>query len=52
MTTPGRVIADYVVDLPQPRTSYDWRATPRYSELRTSIWDQLQAEQTQPAGSA
>jgi NitT/TauT family transport system ATP-binding protein len=52
MTTPGRVIADYVVDLPQPRTTYDWRATPRYSELRTSIWDQLQAEQTQPAGSA
>jgi NitT/TauT family transport system ATP-binding protein len=52
MTTPGLVIADYVVDLPQPRTTYDWRATARYSELRTSIWDQLQAEQPQPARSA
>jgi NitT/TauT family transport system ATP-binding protein len=52
MTTPGRVIADYVVDLPLPRTTYDWRATPRYSELRTSIWDQLQAEQPQPPRSA
>jgi NitT/TauT family transport system ATP-binding protein len=52
MTTPGRVIADYEVQLPGPRTGYDWRATPRYSELRTGIWDLLQAEQPQPARTA
>jgi NitT/TauT family transport system ATP-binding protein len=52
MTTPGRVIADYEVQLPGPRTGYDWRATPRYSELRAGIWDLLQAEQPQPARTA
>jgi NitT/TauT family transport system ATP-binding protein len=52
MTTPGRVIADYEVKLARPRTVYDWRATPQYSELRAQIWGQLQAEQTAPAGSA
>jgi NitT/TauT family transport system ATP-binding protein len=52
MTTPGRVIADYKVDLPRPRTVYDWRATPVYSELRSLIWSQLQAEQTEHAESA
>jgi len=46
------VIADYEVQLPRPRTDYDWRATQRYSELRTGIWDLLQAEQPQPAASA
>jgi NitT/TauT family transport system ATP-binding protein len=52
MTTPGRVIADYEVKLARPRTVYDWRATPQYSELRAKIWGQLQAEQAAPAGSA
>jgi NitT/TauT family transport system ATP-binding protein len=52
MTTPGRVIADYKVDLPRPRTVYDWRATPVYSELRSQIWTQLQVEQAEHAESA
>ena len=51
MTTPGRVIADHEVKLPRPRTLYDWRATPIYSELRAQIWEQLQAEQAEPAES-
>jgi NitT/TauT family transport system ATP-binding protein len=52
MTTPGRVIADYEVKLPRPRTAYDWRATPGYADLRSNIWEQLQAEQTESAESA
>jgi NitT/TauT family transport system ATP-binding protein len=51
MTTPGRVIADHQVKLPKPRTLYDWRATPVCSELRSKIWEQLQAEQAEPAES-
>ena len=46
MTTPGRVIADHPVPLPRPRTTYDWRATPAYADLRNTIWTQLQNEQT------
>jgi NitT/TauT family transport system ATP-binding protein len=54
MTTPGRVIADHEVKLPRPRTDYDWRATPRYQELRSDIWSLLQRSeaQVQPAESA
>lgn len=44
MTTPGRVIAEYEVKLDRPRTAYDWRATPQYSDLRSRIWAQLQSE--------
>jgi NitT/TauT family transport system ATP-binding protein len=51
MTTPGRVIADHEVNLPRPRTDYDWRATPRYGQLRSDIWSQLERSeaQVQPA---
>ena len=52
MTTPGRVIADYEVKLGRPRTAYDWRATPQYSELRSRIWSQLQSELAASAPSA
>jgi NitT/TauT family transport system ATP-binding protein len=52
MTTPGRVIADYDVTLGRPRTAYDWRATPQYSELRSRIWSQLQSELAASAQSA
>lgn len=45
MTTPGRVVAEYEVGLPGQRTTYDWRSTPRYTELRSAIWEHLQAEQ-------
>ena len=47
MTTPGRVIADYEVPLPRPRTEYDWRTTPQYAKLRSDIWRLLQDEDEQ-----
>ena len=53
MTTPGRVVAQYDVPLPRPRTGYDWRSTQDYIELRSAIWARLQAEQAKEhAGSA
>ena len=45
MTTPGQVVAEYDVGLARPRTTYDWRSTPRYADLRSAIWKHLQAEQ-------
>jgi NitT/TauT family transport system ATP-binding protein len=53
MTTPGRVVAEYEVPLTRPRAGHDWRSTQHYTELRSAIWRQLQAEQAREhAGSA
>ena len=37
---PGRVKAEFPVDLPRPRTPAD----PRFGELRAEIWELLRAE--------
>lgn len=41
---PGRVIAEFTVDLPKPRSSYDWRANPEYARIRGQIWKLLQEQ--------
>lgn len=41
---PGRVIAEFVVDLPRPRSGYDWRANPEYARIRGQIWKLLQQQ--------
>lgn len=46
---PGRVIAEFTVNMPKPRTSYDWRADPEYARIRGQIWKllELQIERTE-----
>jgi NitT/TauT family transport system ATP-binding protein len=44
MGVPGRVIGEFRVDLPRPRRDYDWRATPEYTQMRSEIWNLLEAE--------
>jgi NitT/TauT family transport system ATP-binding protein len=44
---PGRVSRDIAVPIPRPRTALGIRADPRYTDLRTEIWDALR-----PAGAA
>lgn len=41
---PGRVIADFAVDLPKPRDDYNWRGRPEYAELRQQSWSLLQSQ--------
>jgi NitT/TauT family transport system ATP-binding protein len=49
MGTPGRVIAEREVELPQPRSKYDWRGTPKYAALRADVWAMLQGEMAREA---
>lgn len=49
MTTPGRVITEYEVNLPRPRTGYDWRAVPHFSELRAAIRGHLESSRAAAA---
>lgn len=49
MTTPGRVITEYAVKLPRPRTEYDWRALPEFSELRAAIREHLESSRAAAA---
>lgn len=44
MGVPGRVIVEHRVELPRPRSSYDWRSTQEYTKLRTETWDVLREE--------
>jgi NitT/TauT family transport system ATP-binding protein len=44
MGVPGRVIEEHAVTLAQPRSDYDWRSTPEYTELRTTTWSVLKTE--------
>ena len=39
---PGRIIEEFKIDLPRPRTSYDFRARPEYAAIRSRIWSLLQ----------
>ncbi len=41
---PGRIIAEFTVDMPKPRTAYDWRAHPEYARIRGQIWKLLEQQ--------
>jgi hypothetical protein len=38
------VIGEFAVDLPSPRHTYDWRATPEYTRIRADVWQLLRSE--------
>ena len=38
---PGRVVAEYPIDLPRPRRVMDVKFTPRFVELERTIWQDL-----------
>ncbi len=41
---PGRLAADFPVDLPRPRDYYRSRFEPRFREIQERIWDILRRE--------
>lgn len=41
---PGRVIAEFNVALPRPRSGYDWRSHPEYTRIRGQIWKLLEEQ--------
>lgn len=41
---PGRVVGEYVIDLPRPRRVMDVKFTPRFVELEKTIWQALDAQ--------
>jgi ABC-type nitrate/sulfonate/bicarbonate transport system ATPase subunit len=45
---PGRIIAEFKVDMPKPRADYNFRALPEYAQVREEIWAILE-EQLQRA---
>ena len=51
MTTPGHVIKEVTVNLPKPRSEYDWRDSDEYRSLRSEIWNVLESEAALQTGS-
>lgn len=49
-TKPGRITAEFDVDLPRPRWTYDVRTEPQYGELRSYLWSELEKELTGAGG--
>jgi len=47
---PGRVVREFTVDLPRPRTDYDVHSHPEYVRIRTEAWDILAAEMERSRG--
>ena len=41
---PGRIKADFTIDLPRPRDFYEVRFTPAFQDLHCDIWKELSAE--------
>ena len=41
---PGRIIEEFTVGLPRPRTGYDFRVRPEYTTIRSRIWSLLQQQ--------
>ena len=41
---PGRIKADFTIDLPRPRDFYEVRFTPAFQDLHCEIWKELSAE--------
>ena len=43
-TRPGRIIAEFEVNLPKPRADYNFRALPEYGRVRGEIWTLLEQQ--------
>ncbi|MPZ51875.1 MAG: ATP-binding cassette domain-containing protein [Acidimicrobiia bacterium] len=43
-TRPGRIVKSISIELPRPRWTYDVRADPRFAEIRTQLWAELEVE--------
>jgi NitT/TauT family transport system ATP-binding protein len=43
-TRPGRIIAEFKVELPKPRADYNFRALPEYGRVRGEIWTLLEQQ--------
>jgi NitT/TauT family transport system ATP-binding protein len=43
-TGPGRIVAEFDIDLPRPRWTYKVRAEPAFVELRERLWSELERE--------
>jgi NitT/TauT family transport system ATP-binding protein len=41
---PGKLLGDYVADLPRPRDLLDLKTDPKFSELYRKIWAHLGSE--------
>jgi ABC-type nitrate/sulfonate/bicarbonate transport system ATPase subunit len=41
---PGRIIAEFNVDMPKPRAAYNFRGLPEYSRVRGEIWSLLEKQ--------
>ena len=41
---PGRIIAEYPINLRKPRADYNFRAEPDYARVREEIWSLLEAQ--------
>ncbi|MBI4787039.1 MAG: ABC transporter ATP-binding protein [Chloroflexi bacterium] len=41
---PGRIIAEFAVNVPRPRIGYDWRADPEHARIRSQIWNLLEQQ--------
>jgi ABC-type nitrate/sulfonate/bicarbonate transport system, ATPase component len=49
---PGRIIAQFDVDLPKPRADYNFRALPEYGRVRGEIWALLEQQLAQVEATA
>ena len=47
---PGRIVREFTVDLPRPRTDYDEHSNPEYARIRTEAWDVRAAEMARQRG--
>ena len=47
---PGRVVEEYVIDLPRPRRVMDVKFTPRFVELERTIWQALDTQLREEGG--
>lgn len=49
-TRPGKVVREYVIDLPRPRRVMDVKFTPHFVELERAIWQDLETQLREGGG--
>ena len=49
-TRPGKVVREYVIDLPRPRRVMDVKFTPHFVELERAIWQDLEPQLREGGG--